>query len=57
MSAAAMFASQFVGNEGGAHKSAIRRSFVRKLGVWGFAFFALKGTAWLLIPLIAMYFA
>jgi hypothetical protein len=30
---------------------------VRKLGVWGFTFFALKGIAWLLLPLMAMYLA
>jgi hypothetical protein len=25
-------------------------------GAWGFAFFALKGIAWLLLPMMAMYF-
>jgi hypothetical protein len=33
------------------------RRFARKLGAWGFAFFALKGLAWLLLPVMAMYFA
>jgi len=28
-----------------------------RLGAWGFAFFALKGLAWLLIPLIALVLA
>ncbi|HYA36761.1 MAG TPA: hypothetical protein VEI74_00585 [Candidatus Methylomirabilis sp.] len=28
-----------------------------RLGAWGFAFFAAKGLAWLIVPLIAMYFA
>ena len=28
-----------------------------RLSAWGFAFFALKGLAWLLIPLVAMVLA
>jgi hypothetical protein len=32
-------------------------SRLARLSVWGFAFFALKGVAWLLIPLIALVLA
>jgi hypothetical protein len=32
-------------------------SRLARLGVWGFAFFALKGVAWLLVPLIAVVLA
>lgn len=28
-----------------------------RLGAWGLAFFAVKGFLWLIVPLIAMYFA
>jgi hypothetical protein len=28
-----------------------------RLGAWGLAFFAAKGLAWLIVPLIALYFA
>ncbi len=28
-----------------------------RLGAWGLAFFALKGLAWLTVPLLAMYLA
>jgi hypothetical protein len=28
-----------------------------RLGAWGFAFFALKGVVWLLVPLIAVVLA
>jgi len=28
-----------------------------RLGAWGLVFFAAKGLAWLIIPLITMYFA
>lgn len=28
-----------------------------RLGAWGFAFFAAKGLAWLIVPLFVMYFA
>lgn len=31
--------------------------WLARLGVWGFAFFAVKGLAWLIIPLIAMVLA
>lgn len=34
-----------------------RHARLARLGAWGFAFFALKGLAWLLIPLIAMVLA
>lgn len=27
-----------------------------RLGAWGLVFFAAKGLAWLIVPLIAMYF-
>jgi hypothetical protein len=57
MSAAAIFASQFGRNEVQRRASRTTRRFVRKLGAWGFAFFALKGLAWLLLPVMAMYFA
>jgi hypothetical protein len=57
MSAAAIFASQFARNEVQRRASRTTRRFVRKLGAWGFAFFALKGLAWLLLPVMAMYFA
>ena len=32
-------------------------SRLARLGAWGFAFFALKGVAWLLVPLIAVVLA
>jgi hypothetical protein len=32
-------------------------SRLARLSAWGFAFFALKGVAWLLIPLIALVLA
>jgi hypothetical protein len=57
MSAAAIFASQFAQGEAQKRTPWTARRFVRKLGAWGFAFFALKGIAWLLLPLIAMYLA
>ena len=56
MSAAAIFASQFARNEVQRRTPRSARRFVRKLGAWGFAFFALKGLAWLLLPVMAMYF-
>jgi len=28
-----------------------------RLGAWGFALFAVKGLLWLIVPLVAMYFA
>ena len=57
MSAAAIFASQFAHGETQTHAPWAARRFMRKLGVWGFTFFALKGIAWLMLPLMAMYFA
>jgi hypothetical protein len=57
MSATAIFASQFAHSEVQTHTPWNARRFVRKLGVWGFTFFALKGIAWLLLPLMAMYLA
>ena len=57
MSAAAIFASQLANSEVQTHTSWTARRFVHALGSWGFAFFAIKGIAWLLIPLIAMYLA
>jgi hypothetical protein len=57
MSAAAVFASQFAPGEVRMRRSRNARRFARKLGAWGFAFFALKGLAWLLLPVMAMYFA
>lgn len=57
MSAAAIFASQFAHSEVKRRTPWNARRFVRKLGVWGFTFFALKGIAWLLLPLMAMYLA
>jgi hypothetical protein len=56
MSAAAIFASQFAPGEVPTPMSWNPRRFARKLGAWGFAFFALKGIDWLLLPLVAMYF-
>ena len=57
MSAAAIYASQFAHGEVQRRAPRNARRFVRKLGAWGFTFFALKGIAWLLLPLMAMYFA
>jgi hypothetical protein len=57
MSAAAIFASQFAQGEVRRRTPWTVQQFVRKLGTWGFAFFALKGIAWLMLPLMAMYFA
>ncbi len=57
MSAAAIFASQFAHDEAQTHTPWAARRFMRKLGAWGFTFFALKGIAWLMLPLMAMYFA
>ncbi|GEM_PF-6055330 len=57
MSAAAIFASQFAHGEAQTHTPWAARRFVRMLGSWGFAFFALKGIAWLLLPLIALVLA
>lgn len=57
MSAAAIFASQFAQSEIQRRAPWTARRFMRRLGTWGFAFFALKGIAWLLLPLMAMYFA
>ena len=55
MSAAAIFANKFVGHESQPRTTPPLRRFLRKMGAWGFAFFAIKGIAWLLIPLFAMY--
>lgn len=57
MSAAAVFASQFVHSEVQRRTPWNTRRFVGKLGAWGLAFFAFKGIAWLTLPLIAMSFA
>ncbi len=57
MSAAAIFASPFTHSEVQKRTSWNARRFVRKLGAWGFTFLALKGIAWLLLPLIAMVLA
>jgi len=57
MSAATIFASQLATSEVQTHTSWTARRFVHALGSWGFAFFALKGIAWLLLPLIAMVLA
>ncbi len=57
MSAAAIFASQFAPGEAPTRRPRSTQRFARKLGAWGFAFFALKGLAWLLLPVMAMYFA
>lgn len=57
MSAAAVFASQFTPGETPTRRPRNARRLARKLGAWGFAFFALKGLAWLLLPVMAMYFA
>ena len=57
MSAATIFAGQIAHSEVQTHTSWTARRFVHALGSWGFAFFAIKGIAWLLIPLIAMYLA
>ncbi|MHB1140237.1 MAG: hypothetical protein ACYC1T_00570 [Sulfuricaulis sp.] len=39
------------------HRPRNAQRLARQLGAWGFAFFALKGIAWLLLPVMAMYFA
>jgi hypothetical protein len=57
MSAAAIFASQFALGEVRRRTPWTVQRFVRKLGAWGFAFFVLKGIVWLMLPLMAMYFA
>jgi hypothetical protein len=57
MSAAAVFASQFAPGEVRMRRSRNARRLARKMCAWGFAFFALKGLAWLLLPVMAMYFA
>ncbi|MDH3513647.1 MAG: hypothetical protein OEM83_02115 [Gammaproteobacteria bacterium] len=57
MSAAAFFASQFFPGEFQTRTSRNTQGLVRQLGGWGFAFFALRGIAWLLPPLMAMYLA
>ena len=57
MSAAAVFASQFVHSEVQRRTPWNTRRFVGKLGAWGFAVFAFKGIAWLTLPLIVMSFA
>lgn len=57
MSAAAIFASQFAPREARMHRPGNAQCIARRLGAWGFAFFALKGIAWLLLPVMAMYFA
>lgn len=57
MSAAGVFASQLAQDELQRHGSSNMRRVVRGLGTWGFVFFALKGVAWLLLPLIALYLA
>lgn len=54
MSAAAVFASQLAQGEVQRHGSWNMRRVVRRLGVWGIVFFALKGIAWLLLPLMAL---
>ena len=57
MSAAEIFASQFSQSEVQTRTTWTARRFVRRLGAWGFAFFALKGIAWLMLPLMTMYLA
>jgi len=57
MSAAAIFASQFAHSKVQTRTPWTARRFMRKLGAWGFTFFALKGIAWLLLPMIAMVLA
>jgi hypothetical protein len=57
MPAAEFFASQFDHGKARTRTPWAARRFMRKLGAWGFTFFALKGIAWLMLPLMAMYFA
>jgi len=57
MSAAEFFASQFDHGNAQTRTPWAARQFIRKLGAWGFTFFALKGIAWLMLSLMAMYFA
>ena len=54
---AAVFASQFAQGEVQRYGSWSMRRVVRRLGIWGFVFFALKGIVWLLLPLMAMRLA
>jgi hypothetical protein len=57
MSAAAVFASQFAPDEARMRRPRNAQRLARKMCAWGFTFFALKGLAWLLLPVMAMYFA
>jgi hypothetical protein len=57
MSAAAVFASQFAPGEARMRRPRNAQRLARKMCAWGFTFFALKGLAWLLLPVMAMYFA
>jgi hypothetical protein len=56
MSAAEIFAGQFGHGKAQTRTPWAAWRFMRKLGAWGFTFFALKGIAWLMLPLMAMYF-
>jgi hypothetical protein len=33
------------------------KTFIKRLGFWGFVFFLIKGLLWLVIPALAAYFA
>ena len=33
------------------------RSWIKRLGFWGFTFFLVKGLLWLIIPAVIAYFA
>jgi len=33
------------------------KSWIKKLGFWGFMFFLVKGLLWLIIPALIAYFA
>ena len=35
----------------------IARSWIKRLGFWGFIFFLVKGLLWLIIPALIAYFA
>ena len=50
-------ASRFVHGVKAAPRGSAARRLIGKWGTWGLAFFALKGVAWLLLPVLgAAYF-
>jgi len=39
------------------NRKVVAKSWIKRLGFWGFMFFLVKGLLWLIIPAVIAYFA